>query len=281
MALQLAFEGRRKTRRVDPGCERHDREHARAHRRRLEPTGGLQLARELDGHGPREPVVLGEKRCHRAPPHLEQLAVPHRLGARGPGRAGQQRELSESRPRSELSDDARLIVTRDDDTQPAGDDDEEAFGRVTLVEEPAAGIEVVPRCISLERREGRRLDAVEEWYIGQGRGVWSHRLAGHGIVGSTRSRPDATRAGRTPWSETAARDRLGRPLDDPLVPRPAPAAAGDRDRPGAAERSRQRSDVPYRGACRRQEIGHAVPTDPRLPFCASRIRADGHPRRHL
>ncbi len=204
MALQLTFEGRRKTRRVDPGRERHDREHARAHRRSLEPTGRLQLARELDGHGPREPAVLVEKRCHRTPPHLEQLAVPHRLGARGPGRAGQQRELSESRPRPELPDDARLVVTCDDDTQPAGDDDEEAVGRVTLAEEPASGLEVVPHCISLERREGRRLDTVEERYIGQGRGVWSHRLAGHGVVGSTRSHRDAMRACR----RALERDRI-------------------------------------------------------------------------
>ena len=218
MALQLTLEGRRKTRRVDPGRERHDREHARSHRRSLEPTGRLQLARELDGNGPREPAVLVEKRCHRAPPHLEQLAVPHCLGARGPGRAGQQRELSESRPRPELPDDARLVVARDDDTQPAGDDDEEAVGGVTLAEEPAPGLEVVPHCISLERREGRRLDTVEERHLGQGRGMWSHRLAGHGLLGSTRSSPDAIEGVPRALSETSSRDRLGRPLDDPARP---------------------------------------------------------------
>ena len=193
MAPQLPLEGSRKTRRVDPGRERHDREHARTHRRSLEPTGRLQLARELDGHGPREPAVLVEKRCHRAPPHLEQLAVPHGLGARGPGRAGQQRELSESRPRPELPDDARLVVARDDDTQPAGDDDEEAVGGVTLAEEPAPGLEVVPHCISLERREGRRLDTVEERHLGQARGSGLRCGAGHS-VGETQAGGPSGRA---------------------------------------------------------------------------------------
>lgn len=82
MAPQLPLEGSRKTCRIDPGRERRDREHARPRRRSLEPTRCLQLAREQDGHGPREPAVRVEKRCHPRMRRDRLLHASHRARCR-------------------------------------------------------------------------------------------------------------------------------------------------------------------------------------------------------